>query len=103
MSVRMRLTRMGRKNRPFYRIGVFDNRTRRDGVPIEGLGTYDPINPKPEEQVRLKEDRIRYWLSVGATPSETVASMIRKAGIGLPPKRGGGHAKRKREKAKKKG
>lgn len=103
MSVRIRLTRMGRKNRPFYRIGAFDNRTRRDGAPVEELGTYDPINSKPEEQVRLKEDRIRHWLSVGAIPSETVASMIRKAGIELPPKRGGGHAKRKREKSKKKG
>ena len=103
MAVRIRMKKFGRRHRPFFRICAVDKRRPRNGRVIEELGTYDPINPKPEEQVRLKEDRIRYWLSVGATPSETVASMIRKAGIGLPPKRGGGHAKRKREKAKKKG
>jgi small subunit ribosomal protein S16 len=72
---------MGRRNRPFYRIGAFDNRTRRDGSAVELLGTYDPLNDKAEEQVVLKEDRIRYWLSQGAQPSETVASMLKKAGI----------------------
>ena len=98
VSVRIRLTRMGRKNRPFYRIGAFDNRTRRDGAAIELLGTYDPVNKRPEEQVRLKEERIRYWLSQGAQPSETVASMLKKAGFELPPKKGG----RKKQKSGKK-
>ena len=79
---------MGRKNRPFYRIGAYDNRTRRDGRTVEALGTYDPLNAKPEEQVKLKEERIRYWLSQGAQPSETVASMLKKAGIELRPKKG---------------
>jgi small subunit ribosomal protein S16 len=80
---------MGRKNRPFYRIGAYDNRTRREGTPIEQLGTYDPINSDEAKQVSLDEERIRYWLSVGATPSETVASMIKKAGIEIPRKKSG--------------
>jgi small subunit ribosomal protein S16 len=87
VSVRIRLTRLGRRNRPFYRIGAFDNRSRRDGSPIEHLGTYDPINSDEAKQVVLKEERIRYWLSVGAKPSETVASMIKKAGIEIPGKK----------------
>jgi small subunit ribosomal protein S16 len=72
---------MGRRNRPFYRIGAFDNRTRRDGKAIEFLGTYDPMNGNPAEQVKLNTERIQHWLSVGAQPSETVGSFIRKAGI----------------------
>ena len=94
---------MGRKNRPFYRIGAYDNRTRRDGAPIERLGHYDPLNPKEEEQVELKLDRIKHWLSVGAEPSETVASLVKKAGVELPPKRGSNRNARQRAKAKKKG
>ncbi len=101
MSVRIRLTRMGRKNRPFYRIGAFDNRTRRDGASIEVLGFYDPLNPSADQQVQLKLERIRHWLDVGATPSETVASMIKKAGIELPAKRGAGRNARQRAKSKK--
>ncbi len=103
MSVRIRLTRMGRKNRPFYRIGAYDNRTRRDGIPIEKLGHYDPLNPKEEEQVKLNLERIQHWLDLGAQPSETVASMVKKAGIELPPTRGGNRKARLRAKAKKKG
>jgi small subunit ribosomal protein S16 len=103
LSVRIRLTRMGRKNRPFYRIGAYDNRTRRDGKPIERLGHYDPLNPKEEEQVNLNLERIRHWLSVGAQPSETVKSMVKKAGVEMPPKRGGNLNARRRSKAKKKG
>ncbi len=79
---------MGRRNRPYYRIGAYDNRTRREGTPIENLGTYDPLNQKEEEQVNINMERVKYWLSVGATPSETVASMIKKAGVTLPPKKG---------------
>jgi small subunit ribosomal protein S16 len=86
---------MGRKNRPFYRIGAFDNRSRRDGTTIEHLGTYNPLCSENEQEVVLKEERIRYWLSVGAQPSETVASMIKKAGIPLPEK------KRKKKRARK--
>ena len=88
MSVRIRLTRMGRKNRPYYRVGAYDNRTRRDGEAIEFLGTYDPLNPDPAKQYTLKNERLEYWVSVGAQPSETVASLMRKAGIVMPAKTG---------------
>ena len=94
---------MGRKNRPFYRIGAYDNRTRRDGSPIERLGHYDPLNPKEEEQVHLNVERLKHWIEVGAQPSETVASMMKKAGIELPARRGGNRNARVRAKAKKKG
>ena len=88
MSVRLRLTRMGRRNRPYYRIAAFDNRSRRDGRALEFLGTYDPLT-KEGKNFELNEDRVRHWLSVGATPSETVASMILRSGIELPARRGG--------------
>ena len=87
MSVRIRLTRMGRKNRPYYRVGAYDNRTRRDGEAIEFLGTYDPLNPDPEKQYSLVNERVQYWVSVGAQPSETVASLMRKSGIPMPQKK----------------
>ena len=80
------MTRKGRKNSPFYRIGAYDNRTRRDGVAIEFLGHYDPLKGDAEGVVSLKEDRIRYWLSVGAQPSETVASILKRNNIELPRK-----------------
>jgi len=86
VSVRIRLTRMGRRNRPYYRIGAYDNRTRRDGKAIEFLGTYDPLVEDEAKQSNVDAERISYWLSVGAKPSETVASIIKKAGIALPKK-----------------
>jgi small subunit ribosomal protein S16 len=81
MAVKIRLKRLGRRNRPFYRVCVFDARTRRDGAPIEELGAYDPMAESFGEKVKVKEDRLSYWLSVGAQPSETVASFMRKLGI----------------------
>jgi small subunit ribosomal protein S16 len=72
---------MGRKNRPFYRIGVFDSRTKRDGKTIEELGFYDPIHKDEAKQVRFDRDRALYWLSKGAQPSETVASIFKRHGI----------------------
>ena len=76
MAVRIRCKRTGRKNRPCYRIDVFDSRTRRDGRCIESVGFYDPIAKDPHRQVTLKEDRIAYWISVGAKPSLTVQGII---------------------------
>ena len=87
MSVRLRLTRMGRKNRPYYRIGAYDNRTRRDGKAIEFLGTYDPLNPDAEKQYTIDAERAGYWVSVGAIPSETVRSIMRKSGVPMPEKK----------------
>jgi small subunit ribosomal protein S16 len=82
VAVRIRLKRTGRKNRPCYRIGVFDSRTKRDGKTIEDVGFYDPIEKDEAKQVRLDRERIEYWLSVGALPTETVASILKRHGVG---------------------
>ena len=84
MATVIRLSRTGRKNRPHYRVGVFDRRTRRDGPPIEYLGHYDPLIDDAETRVVLDEERVRYWLSQGALISETVRSFAVKRGIEVP-------------------
>ena len=76
MAVAIRLSRFGAKKRPFYRIVAADSRRKRDGRFLEQLGTYDPM--KNPVDVRLEMDRVDYWLSVGAQPSDTVRSLIRK-------------------------
>ncbi len=82
MSVRIRLKRVGAKNRPAYRIVVADQRSPRDGRFIESLGHYDPLaNP---HTLKVDVDRAAHWLSVGAQPSETVASLLKQAGVGQP-------------------
>jgi len=75
--VRIRLKRIGTTNTPAYRIVVADNRSPRDGKFIEELGTYLPL--KKSDNYTLNLERAKYWLAVGAQPSETVASMIKKA------------------------
>jgi len=77
MAVRLRLTRLGRKKRPFYRIVAADSRSPRDGRHIEMLGHYNPM-VKPSE-LKVDLDRVDYWLGVGAQPSDTVAGLIKKA------------------------
>ncbi|MCB1172479.1 MAG: 30S ribosomal protein S16 [Leptospiraceae bacterium] len=77
--VRLRLQRLGNKNRPFYRIVAADQRSPRDGRFIEILGTYNPANVR--EDIKLKEDRIKYWLGNGAQPSEKVESILKKNGL----------------------
>jgi len=94
MATVIRLSRKGRRNRPHYRVGVFDRRTRRDGPPIEHLGHYDPLVDDDETKVTLDEERIRYWLSVGADVSETVRSFLKRRGIKIP-QRGGQKRKKK--------
>lgn len=84
MAVRLRLARMGRKNRPFYRVGAFDARTRRDGRPIEYIGWYDPLVDEFEKSVHLEMDRVEHWLGHGAKCTETVASFIKRKGRPLP-------------------
>lgn len=79
--VRLRLKRFGRTHKPFYRLNAIDQRSPRDGKPIEQLGHFDPCHPDADRQIKLEEDRIRYWLSVGAQPSETVRDMLIRAGI----------------------
>ncbi|MBT3880666.1 MAG: 30S ribosomal protein S16 [Candidatus Scalindua sp.] len=81
--VRLRLKRMGRRNRAFFRLCAFDAREERDGRSIEQLGTYDPMEKDEEKKVVLKRERIEYWLSVGAQPTETVASILKKNKIGI--------------------
>ena len=83
MAVVLRLKRFGRRNRPFYRICVMDRHTRRDGRAIEELGHYSPIDPKKGKHFVLNVERARYWLSVGAQPSRTVASFLRASGIDI--------------------
>jgi len=85
--VRIRLKRFGRTHHPEYRLCAMDARSPRDGRPIEELGYYHPCNKNEDEQVKLNTERIAYWLSVGAQPSETAASLIKKAGVELPGKK----------------
>jgi len=82
MSLKIRMSRGGAKKRPYYRIVIADSRMPRDGRYIERVGTYDPLLPKDHEsRVTLVEDRIKYWLSVGALPSDRVNRFLDAAGI----------------------
>lgn len=78
MSVRIRMKRFGRKNRPYYRVCVIDRRKAREGKPIEEVGTYDPMVYDKAKRVTLNLERIEYWISVGAQPSDHVATLIKK-------------------------
>ena len=81
----LRLKRMGRKHRPFYRLNAMDRRSPRDGRVIEQLGWYDPLAPE-DRQVSVNIERADYWLSVGAQPSRTVATLLKR--VGCEPKSG---------------
>ena len=81
MAVKLRLKRLGRTHAPFYRLSAVDSQTPRDGRVIEELGTYDPQNKDKAKQFAAKLDRCKHWLDVGAIPSETVSSMLKKAGV----------------------
>lgn len=83
MALNIRLRRLGRRNRPFYRITVADARFKRDGRNVEILGFYDPLAPD-ERKYSLKKDRAEYWLSVGAKPSATVVSIFKHFEVPLP-------------------
>ena len=80
MSVRIRMKRLGRKNRPFYRLCAIDQRCPRDGRVLEELGHYDPMCKEIDARAILKGERIDYWLSVGAQPSENAVVLIKKYG-----------------------
>jgi len=79
LSVRIRLQRAGRKKRPFYRIVVADAYANRDGKYVERIGHYDPVPTK--ETLVINNERALYWLQQGAQPSETVKSLLQKAGV----------------------
>lgn len=82
MSISLRLSRGGSKKRPYYKVVVANSRAPRDGKYLEQVGTYNPLLAKDDEnRVRLTEDRVRYWIGVGAQPTDRVARMLDKAGI----------------------
>ena len=82
MALKLRLSRHGAKKRPFYRIVVADSRAPRDGRHIEILGTFNPLLPKDsEERVKLKEDRVKHWIGVGAQPTDRGHRCLDAAGI----------------------
>ncbi len=77
MAVKLRLTRMGAKKAPFYRIVAIDERKARDGQYLENVGTYNPAT----EELNIKSDRALYWLGVGAQPTETVRTLLKRKEI----------------------
>ena len=82
MSIALRLARGGAKKRPYYRIVAADSRRARDGKYLEQIGTYNPMLAKDDEnRVKLDEDRARYWLGVGAQPSDRVLRFLDAAGV----------------------
>jgi small subunit ribosomal protein S16 len=90
VAVRIRLCRAGRRHLPYYHIVVHDIRERNAGDFIARIGTYDPANKSEADQVKVDAGKAAEWLGKGATPSETVASILKKAGVEIPaPKRRG--------------
>ncbi len=82
MATAIRLSRGGNKKRPYYRIVVADSRSPRDGKYLEQIGTYNPLLAKDDaDRVRLNEDRARYWVGVGAQPTDRVARFLDAAGV----------------------
>ena len=79
MATKIRLKRIGRRNRPFYRMVVMDSRNRRDGAAIEELGWYNPIDV--DRSYDLKGERVIHWLGEGAQPTEAAHKLLRRAGI----------------------
>ena len=81
MAVKLRLRRMGKKKQPIYKMVAADSRSPRDGKFLEAVGFYNPLTDP--HTLELKEDRIHYWLNVGAQPTSTVKSLLRQKGITL--------------------
>lgn len=79
MAVKLRLKRMGSKQKPFYRVVAADSRSPRDGRFIETVGTYDPV--KKEESITIDEEKALKWLNNGAQPTDTVKNILTKKGI----------------------
>ncbi len=91
MAVRIRMKRLGRRHRPFFRICAIDSRQPRDGRALEELGYYDPMVPDTDARAILDGERINYWLGVGAQPTEKVKVLIKKYGAN------GTHLEKQRE------
>ena len=81
MAVKLRLKRLGRSHGAFFRLNAIDSRSPRDGRVIEELGFYDPRNTDQAKQFVAKLDRCKYWLDMGAVPSGTVSSLLKKNGV----------------------
>ena len=81
MATRIRLRRVGRKKVPLYRIVIADQEAPRDGRFIEVIGTYDPKGKTSADKVQVDGDKARLWISRGATPSDTVQSLLKQAGV----------------------
>ncbi len=79
MAVRIRLTRLGRKKKPFYRIIVADSENKRDGKFLDIVGTYDPL--KDPAAISIDNNKLQNWLGRGALPTTTVKSLIKKAAV----------------------
>ncbi len=79
--VRIRMSRMGRIHHPFFRINAVDQRAPRNGSVVEQLGWYDPKAKDPAKQVQLNDERVKYWLSKGAQPSDTMNDLLAKRGL----------------------
>jgi small subunit ribosomal protein S16 len=79
MAMKLRLTRMGSKKRPFYRIVAMDSATRRDGRALEYLGYYNPMVDPAE--IKVDSEKVRSWLERGAKPTDTVRALLQKAGV----------------------
>ena len=84
MATRIRLRRVGRKKLPLYRIVIADQESPRDGRFIEIIGTYNPKAATTAEKIQVDADKARQWIAQGATPSETVQSLLKQAGVFKP-------------------
>jgi small subunit ribosomal protein S16 len=81
MATRIRLRRVGRKKLPLYRIVVADQESPRDGRFIEIIGTYNPKGTTAAQKIQVDADKARQWIKQGATPSDTVQSLLKQAGV----------------------
>ncbi|WP_243360571.1 30S ribosomal protein S16 [Fundidesulfovibrio terrae] len=79
MAMKLRLTRMGSKKRPFYRIVAMDSATRRDGRALDYIGHYNPMTDPAE--ITVDAEKVAMWIERGAQPTDTVAALLRKAGV----------------------
>lgn len=79
MAVRIRMKRLGRRKRPFYRLVAIDSKVRREGTEVERLGWYDPLNK--DNHFSVNEDRIKHWLGIGAKASHAAKGLFKKAGL----------------------
>jgi len=77
MAVKIRLARFGKTGKPLYRLVAIDEHFKRNGKAVEILGTYNPHEKVKSQKLKVKSDRVKYWLSVGAKPTETVAGLLK--------------------------